>query len=485
MKAPFLPILLIACGGLAAQEPAGIDAARERLRQWVAEGSAAGLEGVWYDNRDAGHSRLDLTGYPQLRTWTYSEAQKAEKKDYGPPEQIHPGIVFGNASLSGPAIGGASIPRLFQGKREGIDFLTKQYFANQLYVFPEHQDHDAGLGDLYALNSPLLLISQGSSGSDLPLLRVMLMTMASFPPGVRDFLEREKLVMPMLQQILRSSLTTVRTREDYLTAAAHPSVFPAEWIDLDAMMDRAHGMTLPTLSPLIQLLALAESEPARAGIDYFEEAEFQNESLADRGSVIARVWRGMARERELTVRVTGIREWSGRPLQIHWRLLRGDPELVSITRSESAPEATIRVKWHDHPTVAPAHPEAIRSHRVEIGVFADDGVNFSPPCFVTFAFLPNERRRYDERDRILETDYRFEGAFTDVTLTATKAWRDVYHYDKTSGASTGWTREEEGQAAQHFDEEGRLIRDGEALPVRYEIEAETRRLRWKTVSKEG
>lgn len=481
MKTRFLPALLMLCGVLRAQEPAPpatpADAARERLRLWVAEGSAAGLAKVWYDNRDAGHSRLDLTRYPQLRDWVYSEGQKAEKKDYGPPSQIHPAIVFGNASLSGPAVGGASIPRLFYGKREGIGFLTNQYFANHLYVFPEHQDHDAGLGDLYAVNSPLLLISQGSSGSDLPLLDAMLMTMASFPPGVQDFLERQKLLMPVLQQILRSSLKPLKSREDYLSGAAHPSVFPAEWIDLAAMMDRAHGMTVQTLPPMLQLMLVDESSPGRAGADLFEDPEFQYESLADRGAVIARVFRGMARERELRVRVTGIREWSGRPLQVHWRLLRGDPDLVTITRSETAPEATIRVRWHEGPTGAAAFPAPIASRRVEIGVFADDGVSYSPPCFVTFYFLPNERRRYDDRDRILEADYRFEGAFTDVTLTATKPWRDLYHYDKTSGTLTGWTREEDGKPPVEFDAAGHRLQDGKAIPVRYELDPETRRLR--------
>ena len=91
-----------------------------------------------------------------------------------------------------------------------------------------------------------------------------------------------------------------------------------------------------------------------------------------------------------------------------------------------------------------------------------------------------EQRRYDDRDRILETDYRFNGTFTDITLTSTKPWRDLYHYDKESGALTGWTREEEGKAPVEFDAGGRLLQEGGARPVRYEIDATTHRLLQKT-----
>lgn len=479
MKIGFLLASLLFSPALIAQDVTPVttrqDVDGERLNRWFAEGSAAGLVGIRYDNRDAGHSRLDLGPYPQLTPLTYSEAQLAEKKDYGPPEVIHPFPVLGNASLSGPAVGGASIPRLFFGKRDGLAFLTNQYLGNQLYVFPEHEDHDPQFGDLYAVNSPFLLISQGSSGSDLPLLEAVAMTVASFSPEVRRFLERQKLLMPVVQQILRSSQKTVRVREDYLTVAAHPTAFPAEWIDVAKMMDRAHAMTIATLPPLIQIETVAATEAPRPGIDFFESTEFQSETLSERGFVIARVFRGMSRERELTARVTGIREWSGRPLQIHWRLLRGNPELVTITRSDSSPEATIRVQWHGKPADAPAFPKPIAGHRVEIGVFADDGINYSPPCFITFHFLSNERRRYDDEGRIQETDYRFDGSFTDITLTSEKPWRDVYHYDK-NGKPTGWTREEENKAAVQFDAGGRMMRDGKAVPVRYEVDEATKHL---------
>jgi len=459
------------------------DAAGALLQEWFKVGTAAGHAGDYYDNRDAGHSRLDLSKYPQLRALPYLDSQRAEKKDYGAPREIRGETVFGNASLSGPALGGASIPRLMSSTPEGLGFLASQYLANQLYVFPEHQDHDpmgeglSGHGDLYAVNTPYLIISQGSSGSDQPFLDAIAMTMASFTPEVKEILRREKSLMPVVQQILRTSLKSLRRRQDYLTALAHPSAFPAEWLDEAKMMRSAQAMTPLTLPPLLQLEVVRESPPPQAGIDFFESPGRESESLSDRGMGIARVFRGMGREREITVRVTRTREWAGKPLQIHWRLLRGDPDLVDIERSSSAPEATIRVKWHPQPIAAPGGPPRLTGHRVEIGVFADNGTSDSPPCFITFFFLPNERRLYDEANRIRETLYDFPGAFTDVTLTSTKPWRDQYRYDGETNAFLGWTREGKGTPAIDFDEMGRRHTPLGVVPVRYDVDLPTRQLR--------
>ena len=56
-------------------------------------------------------------------------------------------------------------------------FLYRQYRGGQLYVYPEHRDHDpghngqGGYGDLFPTNSPCVVISQGSSGSDRAFVR--------------------------------------------------------------------------------------------------------------------------------------------------------------------------------------------------------------------------------------------------------------------------------------------------------------------------
>jgi hypothetical protein len=435
------------------------------LQEWFATGRAAGHTGDHYDNRDRGHSALDLSRYPQLKPLPYSEAEKAAGADYGMPQRLRPGTVLGNASLSGQAVNGASIPRLYYSTKEGLSFLTNQYLGNQLYLYPEHQDHDpraadgTGYGDLYPTNSPYLIISQGSSGTDQPFLNAVAMTMASFTPEVKAVLRERKTLFPVIQQILRSSQKSLTKPEDYLTGPAHPSAFDAASLDEEKMMRLANAMTLETLPPVFHLEVTSESPPPQRGVDFFEGPGRDFESLADRGMVIARVFRGMARERRLSVRVAGVEAGSvgngENPPVFLWRLLRGDPALVTIAPSESTFDAEITVKYQGEDKPVPGAP-ALTSRRVEIGVFARTESGYSPPAFITFYFLPNEKRRYDARtENLVEVDYAFDRAFVDVTLTSAKPWRDVYLYDEKTGLLTGWRREEAGKPPVEFDTFGR------------------------------
>ena len=144
----------------------------DRLRKWYSQGTAAGNYGDYYDNRDGGHSRLKLAPYPQLSEVEYTEEQIKARQNYGFQTKILPHVVFGNSSTSaGPEKGGSNA-RTYYAHTEGLNFLFAQYARNNLYIYPEHRDHDpghngdVGYGDLYPTNTPYLIISQGSSGSD-------------------------------------------------------------------------------------------------------------------------------------------------------------------------------------------------------------------------------------------------------------------------------------------------------------------------------
>src|SRR5262249_3375063 len=45
------------------------------------------------------------------------------------------------------------------------------------------------------------------------------------------------------------------------------------------------------------------------------------------------------------------------------------------------------------------------SNRVDIGAFVHNGTYYSAPGFVTFSYLDNESRTYDDRGRLLERGY--------------------------------------------------------------------------------
>ena len=60
----------------------------------------------------------------------------------GPAARIEPHVTFGNSSTSAPAHLGGSNPRSYYVSPAGLAFLHKQYVSNNIYIYPEHRDHD-------------------------------------------------------------------------------------------------------------------------------------------------------------------------------------------------------------------------------------------------------------------------------------------------------------------------------------------------------
>ena len=130
----------------------------------------------------------------------------------------------------------------------GLAFLFTQYARNNLYIYPEHQDHDpgrngdGGYGDLFPTNTPYLIASQGSSGSDQPFMRAMPYVLAAFRPEVKKKLIQSGMLMPTIQMILRITNRSLAGAKDYLTGKAHPTVFQGSDVDPLAMVEMAHGI---------------------------------------------------------------------------------------------------------------------------------------------------------------------------------------------------------------------------------------------------
>ena len=148
------------------------------LNLWFNEGGAAGLARFSYENRDDGHSRFNTAEWPQLVPFQTPAAEKEMRQAPGAAMHVRPFPVFGNASMSAPAENGGSIPRLYELTSSGMNFLARQYFSNNLYFYPSHQDHNpgwngvgGGWGDLYPANQPYIVVSQGSSYTDQPFIR--------------------------------------------------------------------------------------------------------------------------------------------------------------------------------------------------------------------------------------------------------------------------------------------------------------------------
>lgn len=464
----------------------------DKIMKWNVEGTAAGNVGDIYDNHDRGHSALDLTRYPQLSHIVFGEQTKQRSLDNGPQRlflflnaqvkndaakkaeasaandkaavptanlQVGRTIVIGNSSTA--ATGSPfwrSMPRLILTSGGGPEVLAQHYTHNHLYVYPEHKDHDAGhdeatgWGDVFFANTPYFLISQGSSGSDQPFLDALAATLSAFHPDTKKILRERGLVTPTLQRIFRRCYRPVLSDKEYLTGIAHPTVFEGEQIDIDAMVEMAHAMKPEDIPPVAVMKVVNETQtdPTR---DYFDAQP--SESPLTTSFAIGRVCNATTYWREMTISTADSLDANGRPLTFRWVVLRGDPELIQLEDVAGVPSAKrLRVGYHTRRPIRDG--STIESSRVDIAVFAHNGVNYSAPSFVSFLFPENETRVYDDKKRIISVDYRSSiGNYVDPALIAERLWKDAYHYDAT-GKLSGWTRTR-GRKQEEFNAAGELL----------------------------
>jgi len=458
-------------------------AAHQLLRQLYTIGQAAGNHGDLYDNRDRGHSLLETERHPQLSRILYDTRFSDVGWDYG---------LAVNLLFNAPVIGNSStavkngrlsrsLPRMALTAPEGrgADLIFQNYVTGQIHVYPEHRDHDPERGDLFPANTPYYLISQGSSGSDKPFLEALAMILAAFHPDTKARLMEIGLLAPTVQMIFRRSQNGVSTREAYLSGAAHPTVFSKERINLLRMVSLANALHPADIPPLVRLRVVDEDR-VREGIDYFGEG--LSEHLFDTPAAIARVWRSTAYSRSMVVSADRTLDPNGRPLTFHWVLLRGDPANIHISPLDpDGRSARITLNWQSSRPV-PGQSD-IQSDRIDIGVFANNGVHDSAPSFISF-FLPQHEKRlyepgFDGKMRITSIDYRNQNnVYADPLIFPVIPWRDDYLYDET-GELLGWNRHRDEITTTYETSGNRILSQGgvnsvtQNRPVRYLLIPET------------
>ncbi|WP_272011511.1 hypothetical protein [Roseovarius sp. ZX-A-9] len=436
------------------------------LRILNGQGDVNGFAGVVYDNRDRGHSSLNAEMYPRLTHLKYGAHLVTGGLDVGLAGRIIlPAVVFGNSSMALER--GAmrrSLPRLAMTNDTWREITPILYENNHIYVYPEHHDYDAE--DLFPINWPYMITSQGSSRSDQLFLNAIALTLAALPTDTFAFLREKGLIAPTVQMILRHNLSTVTSREDYLSGSAHPAAFDGRHVRIGRMVEMASKLRPEDIPPLVRLRVIKEDFSDAAGL------AGMSERLLDAPAAIGRLWRGFAWEREFVVTAEDTLAANERPITFEWRLLRGDPELVSIEpQGPGGRTARIKVAWHDPWTeLAPGKRGQIerRMSRVDIGVFANNGVHDSAPSLISIDFPEHQLRRYDVgpdgEKRLLSIDYdavRRE-AYFDPLLYWSAAWTDTARYDKT-GTLSGWDRQDADAGATVF------VPNDDGTPVPYEV----------------
>ncbi len=433
------------------------DKVGQRIQAWYEEGSAAGNVGDCYENRDGGHSKLPLHRFQQFANITYDSSLKKQKANFGVKVNIandRPSII--NASLAmmeKPA--SRSMARLILHNAEFSSQLYSFYRLSDFIFYPEHKDYDQA--DCFAVNTPYLIISQGSSGSDRPFMFAVAQTLASFHPAVKERLHQRGLLAPTVQMIMRWNYQGIGNADNYLTGNAHPTAFDGKKLDRSGMANMAHAMTSDCLPPLAMIQMVSEQSSV-SGVDNFDAGA--SEHLLDTPCAIGRIARDLAETRTFQVSAEESFDVHGRPLTFHWRVLRGDTSKITITPlNDAGSRAEISIRYQPNVT-APDQPD-LRTHRVDIGVFVDNGFYYSAPAFISIYYPPNEERVYDEHGTLQSVRYLSPldmPGEADMLLIYNKPWTDDYHYE--NGQLTGWTRTMHDGESSEFDASGQLFESG-------------------------
>jgi hypothetical protein len=443
-------------------------AALDILRDHAKAGRAAGNHGDLYDNRDRGHSTLKPAAHPQLAHVIYDAAARAAGVDYGLAGPfLFDRPTFGNSSTAftgGPYWRSQPRHALTHPDGTGPMRLWQAARANHLYVYPAHKDFTDERGDLFPANTPYILVSRGSSGSDRPFLEALALIFAAFRPETKQALVDAHLLVPTVQMVFRRSLQNVRSRESYLSGDAHPAVFDGYQINLARMVSLANSIT-PGAIPAEARVRVVEEDLGVEGVDYFGQG--LSEQLFDTPQAIARIWRSKAGRRTMLLSAEDSRDANGRDLTYHWRLLQGDPDKVTIEPLDGGRRARITLDWHEPFEISEDVP--LQSARVDIGLFVNNGAHDSAPAIVSWYFPPGAQRRYepgpDGAPRIAAIDHTAAAAenapYADPLLIPQADWRDTFHY-AADGSPAGWTRTRGGTAQafpEAFTADGRRILD--------------------------
>ncbi|MEL6792711.1 MAG: hypothetical protein AAFP78_04605, partial [Pseudomonadota bacterium] len=413
------------------------EGALAELQRIVARGGAAGNVGDLYDNRDDDHSALPIEPRSQLTRVIYGEDARAAGLHYGLNEAfLFDTPTFGNSSTALTGAVWRSQPRFALTSPGGARRLARLYEENHIYVFPAHRDFDARFGDLFPALTPYALISRGSSGSDRPLLRAVQVALAALRPETKARLIEERLIAPMIQQIIRRSI--VPDRAAYLSPAAHPTAIPKDAVDLARVIELAQAVAVDEIPPLVTLKVLREAPP-----DASVFADGLDETLFSTPSAVARLWRGAPSGRIYELEAAA-EDPNQRNVSFHWRVISGDPSRIRIDPLNDAGDAIrLSVGWQS-PTASPSDPDVLAS-RIDIAVFADNGAQLSAPAFFSLALPSHQERDYADDGRPLRIAHKSgPGApYADPLIWPRRGWEDAFTYN-ASGALTGWTRARQG-----------------------------------------
>jgi len=357
------------------------------LRERWAAGEAAGNLEDFYNNRDGGHANYPIDKHSrQLRGLPGGHATLLSP---WPTRN-----VVGNASVYYQGPNAANMERFFSFNNAEFDTKVRIYEANHIFWYPAHTDI-FGSGDLFHFNAAYSNTTVGSSGSEMDEVARTFVAWAAFKPDVKMRLVERGLLAPVTQMLLRRN--RVQTDAQYLTGAAHTSGMSDIPADLAErryleLAQAANAITVNDIPPLARMRVVRED---------FTAAD--REQLATNVWGVHRIWRREEGTREIVLSAEDSFDLNGRPLAFHWAVLRGN-KWVKIEPLDAEGRSTrIVLSYPQRYQFEPVQPggETNSTTRLDVGLFAHNGVSYSPPAIFTVHALDSETRFYDLTGRML------------------------------------------------------------------------------------
>jgi len=255
------------------------------------------------------------------------------------------------------------------------------------------------------------------------------MTLAALQPDTFAFLKENGLTAPTIH---------------YFSGAAHPAAFLGRHVQTGRMIAAASQLRPDNIPPVVHLRVIDETFSNQAGLAGLDER------LIDSPAAIGRLWRNFEWEREITITTENTVVPNDLPVTFEWHVLRGDPARIKIERLDpQGRTARIRIAWHD-PWIEMSQdrrgrPVKREMSRVDIGVFASNGVHDSAPSFFSVDFPEHQDREYtaanDGTMQLSSIDYdtRERSAYFDPMLYWRAEWSDVARRN-AAGELQGWDR---------------------------------------------
>ena len=339
------------------------------------EGVAGGNAGDLYMNLDGGHSMPVVTNWPGLSEVVLDADARSHGMGLDFPNVFFPYPVFGNASrafMKGPYW--RSIPRaLATTEARRLRAIQKFYLSNQIWVFPATDDFNFTntnlYGDVFSSVTPYWMTVRGRSWSDQYYLRAALEISRSLPKETKREIVRRGVLAGVVQTIVRKSLKSVKTEEDYLSPEAHPTALPPGGLDMERLKSLASGMGVAGIPPLVAVSVKTQrlKDPPQ-----LPEATYMTPFAS------AFVLRADETERVFEFMASGALEYA-------FRIVHDDFCAASI---EEIDWRTARVKI-DKTRMTPVN-------RVDVAVFGRTRTSgWGPPSYISFAVVDPAARYSD------------------------------------------------------------------------------------------